>query len=418
MSEAHHTNSSASPHSDRSFLRRVKVQNYKSIGRCEVQLSALSMLVGRNGSGKSNFLDALRFVVDGLQTSLDHAMKSRGGIGSVRRRSTGHPRNFGIELELDLTGFRVATYGFEIAPEAEGKFVVKREHLKIEAPPNRKVIARYDVSAGSVIDASVNNMPPVASDRLYLVTAAGLPDFRHAYDALLSMGFYNLNPDSMKELQSPDAGELLHRDGSNIASVVARLRRDKPSVMKRLKGYLETIVPGITEVDRIALGPRETLEFRQQVAGSEHPWRFYAGSMSDGTLRSLGALLAVSQLAEGKSAVSLVGLEEPETALHPAAAGALMDALREASAHTQVLVTTHSPDLLDQVSPETDGLLAVVCRGGKTEIALIDAASMLAIKDHLYTPGELLRMDQLEPDEEDLKRQRQLRLFSIDGDDE
>ncbi len=61
------------------FLRRVKIRNYKSIGKSDVELGRLNVLVGINGSGKSNFLDALRFVVDGLQTSLDHAIKARGG---------------------------------------------------------------------------------------------------------------------------------------------------------------------------------------------------------------------------------------------------------------------------------------------------------------------------------------------------
>lgn len=259
-------------------------------------------------------------------------------------------------------------------------------------------------------------MPPTADDRLYLVTAAGLPEFRPAYDALVSMGFYNLNPEVMKELQSPDAGELLHRDGGNVASVIARLRTDRPEIMARIQRYLETIVPGITEVRHVALGPRETLEFRQKVVGSKYPWRFYAASMSDGTLRSLGALLAVTQLADRRVPVSLVGIEEPETALHPAAAGTLMDALREAAARTQVVVTTHSTDLLDQVDPDTDGLLAVVSRQGNTRIAPVDAASVQAIREHLYTPGELLRMDQLGPDEQELQRQEQMTLFEIHED--
>ena len=51
------------------FLKRVCIRNYKSIGACSVELGALTILVGRNGSGKSNFLDALRLVADGLQTS-------------------------------------------------------------------------------------------------------------------------------------------------------------------------------------------------------------------------------------------------------------------------------------------------------------------------------------------------------------
>lgn len=68
------------------FLRRVALKNYKSISACDVRLRALTFLVGRNGAGKSNFLDAPRFVADSPRTSLDHALRDRGGVAAV------HPR--------------------------------------------------------------------------------------------------------------------------------------------------------------------------------------------------------------------------------------------------------------------------------------------------------------------------------------
>jgi predicted ATPase len=82
---------------DRSiFLRKVVLQNFMSIARCSLTLGSLNFLVGQNGAGKSNFLDALRFIADSLNTSLEHALRDRGGIGEVRRRSAGHPTNFGV----------------------------------------------------------------------------------------------------------------------------------------------------------------------------------------------------------------------------------------------------------------------------------------------------------------------------------
>lgn len=394
------------------FLRQVRIRNYKSIGTCHVKLAAVTLLVGRNGSGKSNFLDALSFVADGLRSSLDHAIKARGGIDDVRRRSTGHPRNFRTELELVLPDWHLATYGFEIAAARNGAFVVKEEELRIRDKRKRSV-AYYRREGGEVVEASRENMPPILEDRLYLGNAAGLPDFRKVYDMLLSMGFYNLNPESMKRLGDPDAGELLHRDGGNIASVIARLAQSNAN--ERLRDYLADIVPGITKVERIALGPKETLRFGQKVKGAKHAWQFYANSMSDGTLRALGALVAVAQLAGRENPVRLVGIEEPETALHPAASGALMDALREATVHTQIVLTSHSPDFLDQVNTEKDALLVVESRDGTTVIAEADPSSLQTIKDHLFSPGELLRMDQLQPDEAALKRQgEQLSLFSGD----
>jgi predicted ATPase len=207
------------------FLERVRIKNYRSIGICDVCLRPLTLLVGRNGSGKSNFLDALRFVVDSLQTSLDHAIKSRGGIDAVRRRSTGHPRNFLIDLAMNLPGSHSASYAFEISSARGGFFVVKSERLSMRIEKGEKT-ASYRLEEGEIKEKTFESMPPASPDRLYLVNAAGLPPFRGVYDALLSMGFYNLNPEGMKVLQSPDAGELLHRDGNNIASVIARLGAD------------------------------------------------------------------------------------------------------------------------------------------------------------------------------------------------
>ncbi len=393
------------------FLARVKIKNYKSIGKCDVHLARMSVLIGRNGSGKSNFLDALKFVVDGLVTSLDHAIKARGGIQSVRRKSTGHPRNFAIELKLNLPEMRVASYAFEIAARTEGGFSVKREDLKVVGGAG-KPVGHYSVADGQLISSRPENLPQPVSDRLFLVVASGIPEFRPAYDALCSMGFYNLNPDSMRELQSPDAGELLHHDGDNIASVIGRMN---PAEKERAEAFLSKIAPGIDGVERSTLGPRETLEFRQSVEGAEHPWKFLAASMSDGTLRALGILTAASQPLKPIGSARLVGIEEPETALHPAAAKALVDALKEATAHTQVIITTHSAELLDAID-EPDSLFVVQAKKGETSIAGIDSASQEVIRKHLYSPGEMLRMDQLEPDQKDLDRQGQSTLFEFMGD--
>lgn len=243
-------------------------------------------------------------------------------------------------------------------------------------------------------------MPPAAvKDRLYLMNVSGFPEFRPIYDALSRMGFYNLNPDVIRELQSPDPGILLTRDGSNVASVLETLANRNPEVRARIEEYLSKIVPGVSGVDPITIGPKETLEFRQEVSGSRDPWRFIAANMSDGTLRTLGILIALFQTggAEGKG-VPFVGIEEPETALHPAAAGVLTDSLVDASEHTQVAVTSHSPELLSNEGIPDDAILAVVSQRGETKIGPLDPASRAVLRDHLFTAGDLLRMDQLRPD--------------------
>jgi predicted ATPase len=401
------------------FLTRVVLKNYKSIAASGVDLRALTFLVGPNGSGKSNFLDALRFTSDSLRSSLDNALRERGGIAEVRRRSSGHPTHFGIRLEFQLHS-AVGHYAFKIGARPQGGYEVQTEECVILGPEG----ASFLVIAGEVKEFELGGTrngiaPPAAlNDRLYLVNVSGVPKFRPVYDALSRMGFYSLNPDRIRDFQAPDSGELLVRDGSNLTSVLRQLSMRDEARKRRIEEYLSSIVPGVSGVDVKDVPPKATLEFRQEVAGSSGPWRFFAGNMSDGTLRALGILVALFQsLDSATSSVPLVGIEEPEVALHPAAVGALLDALREASQSTQVIVTTHSPDLLDSADIEAELLLAVHAEKGTTLIAPVDEASREAVRKGLYTPGELLRLDQLRPDTKLFgpKSPKQLDLFDGAG---
>jgi len=376
------------------FLQRVVLRNYKSIGYCDVHLKQLTYLVGPNGSGKSNLLDALHFVRDALAGSLDSALNERGGLGEVRRRSSGHPTNFGIRLEFVLKAGQRGHYAFNIGALAGRGYEVQNEECVMDGLGKGPF---FRIAKGRLRDSSEPTFPAVTSDRLALVAVSGLTAFRPVFDALTAMGFYNLNPKSMRELQKPQDGRLLKPIGENIASVIGHLERVAPEQLQAIKEYLQSVVPMVHGVERKAVGPMETLEFRQDMAGSKHPWKFLAQNMSDGTLRALGVLTALLQSNIDYSPM-LVGIEEPETALHPAASAALREALTRAAEQTQVIVTSHSPDLLDDQSIDADSLLAVVSEGGETRIAPLDEASKTVLRDHLFSAGELLRLNQLAPD--------------------
>jgi len=380
---------------DRRLVTRVALRNYKSIAACDISPAQLAFLVGPNGSGKSNFLDALRFVTDAVRFSLDHALRDRGGIGEVRRRSGGHPNHFGIRIDLRPDQSAVS-YSFTVGAKPRGGYEVQREQCLVRRPDGRHF---YSVEQGSVTSTTLNPPPVASDDRLYLVSVSGVEAFRPVYDALISMGFYNLNPEAIRELQSPDPGDLLKRDGSNIASVLANLDTRSPEIKQRIEEYLGKVVSGVVGVDERSIGPKETLEFRQEVRGARYPWRFFASNMSDGTLRALGVLVALFQAFDGVvSTRRCIGIEEPEAALHPAAAGVLIDGLKDAAEQAQVLVTSHSPDLLDDNTIPDDSIVAVIAEHGESRIGPLDGAGRSVLKDHLYTAGELLRMNQLRPD--------------------
>ncbi len=394
------------------FLTRVCISNYKSIAACDVNLGSLAFLVGPNGSGKSNFLDAIRFVTDALDTTLDHALRDRGGIGEVRRRSRSHPRNFEIRLEFHIPDGPDGHYSFKIESGSAGGFSVKDEEC-IVAGPELTDHASFRVSnTAQEVETSLNvAMPAVMHDRLYLVAISANEPFWSVYDALVRMRFYNLNPGIIREPQKPNPDNFLKHEGGNLASVLASLRKQHPKTMERIEQYLGSVVPGINSVKRISPGAHEMIEFNQTVPGQKKPWRFRATSMSDGTLRVLGILTALLQ--NNSTPPTFVGIEEPEIALHPAALAALIDAFQDAKRQTQVIVTTHSTDLLHFDAVRTDELLGVSAETGATVIGRVDQGSRKALHDRLFTAGDLLRLNKLPPDKTTVSSSRQIKFFDL-----
>jgi len=393
------------------FLKRVVLNNYKSIKECSVPLGSLTFLVGQNGAGKSNFLDALRLVAESLNTSLEHALRERGGINEVRRRSSGHPTHFGIRLDWKLPNGTEGMYAFRVGSQKKGGFEVQQEECKIFNKEFKLEEGHfYKVEGGLLKNKSFKVGPPAVIDRLYLVAASGLAEFRPLYDALSHMGFYNLNPDEIREPQTPDTGEVLKRDGSNLSSVLSVMDKENKKVRDQVVEFLSKVVSGIQDVKVQHVGKKETLEFYQLVGTNKDPWRFTAENMSDGTLRALGVLTALFQTKK----VPFVGIEEPEVAVHPGAAGIIRDGLCSASKRMQIAVTSHSPDLLDDKDICDDSILAVVNKNGETRLGPLDQAGRKAVRERLYTAGELLRLNQIEPDEDSVSMtiSNQLELFA------
>lgn len=200
----------------------------------------------------------------------------------------------------------------------------------------------------------------------------------------------------MREALDPGPDDLLAHDGRNLANVFRTIERRSPAAKQYIVEYLAQVVPGLTDVRSIN-GAFTTLEFDQAMSGSPTPTTLLARSMSDGTLRATAILTALFQGWGELPRVPLVAIEEPETAVHPAAVGVLLHGLRDASRELQVLVTTHSAELLDHEVLPIESIRTVQLRGGATEIVPLDEVSRGVIRDQVATAGELLRQDHLHP---------------------
>jgi len=252
--------------------------------------------------------------------------------------------------------------------------------------------------------------PRVSADRLALFAASATEEFRPVYDFLTSMRLYSIVPVTLRELQEPDPGEFLKSDGSNAAAVLQRIRDENGGDERydRLCRLLSRVAQGVKKVEYQAVGQKETLQFKQDV-GLESPWTFEALNMSDGTLRALGLLLAVYQ--PGRPKVVLI--EEPEATIHPAVTELIVQVLVDASHERQVLLTTHSPDILDYKDlRDTQIRVVTMDRRNTTSIAPVSREGREVIRKRLYTPGELFRSGELNPDLDEAKRAAdQMALF-------
>ena len=399
------------------FLRRVRIRNYKSIAFCDVALEPLTVLVGRNGSGKSNFLDALRFVRDILKTNLDAALEDRGGwVGVLSRWATPGTISFELELAADPAADNertAADYHLTITSDADGTPVVResiRPHDRrggeaaTERSPEsvRKLIEAIRTAGGGKYQhLDLSFLEEIGHDKLTLLMSQ--PNGALA-TGLRQTSFHNFDLRALRRPRQSTPGALLEDDARNLAGVV---RRSDPDTLDRVRQFLSVIVPEVTGFDALPVGSFDTIRFWVNQGDGLSRLDFDAAAMSDGTLRALAALMAVYQ-ADRPFGPHLVGIEEPETALHPAAASALVGALDEATLSTQVLITTHSADLLDHPTIRPENVRVVQMVDGRTVIGTVDEASREIVKDGLNTLGGLERDDSLGIDLDDLDRQAEL----------
>lgn len=374
-------------------IRVLSIRNFRSIAKSQLRLGDLTILVGPNGAGKSNVLDALRFVSDALTVTPMHALALRGGVGAVRRKSLhGHPYHFTVRLEFDLPDDQHGIYAFTIGalPKGKGEFSINHERCLIYGPGALDRL-EFEIEDGRFQTAPQGVEPHISRDRLALTIVSAKPGFRALYEFLVGMKFYNLVPELMRKPQDPDPGRILYRDGANAAAVVRELRASNGEFGEVCE-FLERVVPGMKEVERITNGTQETLQFRQDVGDAKGQLlTFLPPSISDGTLRVLGVLLAVYQ----RSRPPVLGIEEPESTVHPAAAEVLFDVIRHGARWSQILVTTHSPELLEHKQIRIDELRAVEMERGETVVTELDESSKQAIRERLCTPGDLLRNGEL-----------------------
>jgi len=370
----------------------VVLHNYKSLRNCDVTLGPITFLVGPNGAGKSNFVEALRFLSYALSSSLEQAIDSRSGFHSIVHRGADRASAISFTVFFRLADDKTGSYLVEMGAFQDGPVSVMREECSIQSAQNSDW---FKVVRG-VVTSNQALTPAASEEKLYLVNASGLAVFEPLYRLLSSMAVYNPVPDEIRGFKSEKRYRYLDRTGSALAETIFRLKTAAPERLVRVTEYLRKINPGVLNIDAVSVDANYNLRF-ELAGGTGIREEFPTQNISDGTLRALAVLVALFQKSD-RYRLSLIGLEEPEAGLHPAAAGVLFDSLMEGSRFGQVVVTSHSPDLLDREDIPEASIKAVAMCEGRTIIGGVDEAGRSALRARLYTAGELMRMDQLRPE--------------------
>ncbi|BCJ61817.1 AAA family ATPase [Micromonospora endophytica] len=384
------------------FIRRLRIENYKSIGYCDVTLGPFAVLLGLNAAGKSNFLDALRYVRDAATHGLSRSTEARGGLNELLRRTPEPTDHATIALECHIPSPQSDGALWEVRYELtvghsharETGVHVRREECII-GPPGGPPQARFLVRDMEVEDSVNTRHRRLTRGGPYLGLVRLTEPYAQFYDALSSMFFYEPDLTVLRDARPATQVGVLGENGSDVGSVLAQLGDWE---RERISAYAAAIVPHLTAIGPTA--PDQNYVAAQMTTatgpnGTEQSFR--AESLSEGTIRAVGLLTALFQPPARDGRIPLVALEEPELALHPMAAGVVFDALTEASTWTQVIATSQSAELFDRKEADLSAVLVAAADNGVTTIGPIDPVSRSIVSDGLATMGELLRSDQLRP---------------------
>ena len=377
-------------------ITRVRLENYKSIKFCDVQLEPITVLVGENGAGKSNFLDAIEFTRDILFTNLDEALSKRGGFLQICRKSKLEKvESFSIILTLEVSQEKFDVF-FEIAfSESLEKAVIQREKL---TSMRNEIL--YETENGFLISNNINLLETSYSNRLAIASQSSSELKSRSFAFLLMIQSLNTSMDSFREIKNINQSDLILSNGSNLDSLLYKIYENDKLIFNKVNGYFTKINHEFTSIEVEKFNDYIFIKFLK-----EDGIALNISNISDGSLKALGILTALyycSYAAKQKlltNVGSLITLEEPESGIHPSYLYILLAAIRDVSPRVQVILTTHSPDLLEQIEIKSghETVLIVESVNGKTIIDEIDSASLEAVNRKLFDLGELLRMRQLEP---------------------
>ena len=378
-----------------SKIEGIKIRNYRALHNVQMgkfwnentkaALSPMTVVIGKNGVGKSSLFDAFGFLADCLKQGVEEACdaRGRGGFERIRSRDQTGP----IEFEVYYRGdgdVRPITYELAIDLDEGGRPYVLRERLRqrrkgtntgrplsfLRLQDGKGIAWKGDsaIAAGKIdpdealvdIDQLIEKSESAETEtvqlddnrRLGIATLGSLKQHpRIAAFRRFIEGWYlsYFTPDAARSLPLAGPQKQLNVKGDNIGNVVQFMERDNKERFQKILNRIAQKIPGIGKIDT-EVSPDKRLLLRFNNKGFIDP--FFAQEMSDGTLKVFAYLL----LLEDPNPPPFICIEEPENGLYHKLLQSLVTEFRAyatAKKHSsQVFIITHQPYLVDALQPD------------------------------------------------------------------
>jgi len=335
-------------------LKKLTLKGFKSIeSLVDFELRPLNVLIGANGSGKSNFVDFFRMLRAMADESLQSFVTEHGGADGFFYLGPKHTSRISARLEFGRNA-----YEFELSATASGRMMVRSEDIHWKDRPT-----------GFRAQSGIGG--PGRPESWLRTFKDEEPDGRAVCDAVANRTVYHFHDTSllagMRRDHSVRDRAALRPDASNIAAFLLHLREKERANYDLIRDAVRMIAPFFDDflLEPETKGPEEKVRLEWRQKGSDFPFQAY--QLSDGTIRFICLASALLQ----PNLPATVVIDEPELGLHPFAINLLGSLIQSAAERTQVIVSTQSPALLDQFKPED--VVVVNREQGRSTFARLNA---------------------------------------------
>lgn len=320
----------------------IKIEGFKSILSLELEMEPINVLIGSNGSGKSNFLSFFKLLRAIFNKQLQHFVieEKADNLFYFGRKTTEHLDG---KVIFSNDGQNNNAYNFRLSPTQDGDLFIDYEGSGFNVSKDDD---SYNYTYNGPSKESKLGYTNWYRDKYLSGYLSGIQVY-HFHDTS--------NTSWLRRPSEVEDNKFLKSDGRNLPSFLYRLKQSNPIIYKRIFNTVQSVAPFIYEFilePSLTKGREDTIELRW-IDQNDLNGNFSAYQFSDGTLR----FIALASVLLQPEPPSVIVIDEPELGLHPLAISKLAGMIQVASQKAQIIISTQSVTLVDCFS--ADDIIAV-----------------------------------------------------------